>query len=165
MKIHSIIRNVCLVTAAGCLSAAYIVSGYQLIVPTFVAMFIIWIVTKRRWPFWSASSLLLIYVALAIIGVLLKLSIYLMVVGCIASLVWWDLIHFQQSIADNSSREAEVRLETSRVQSLTTVVCIGLFLTFSSSYINLQFSFGAMVFLVLMAMGGLTYVQYFVRGR
>jgi hypothetical protein len=166
MKIHSIILNVCVVTSAGCLGAGYILGGYWLIMPIFLAMAIFWLIIKRRSLFWSASSLLLIDVALAIIGVTLNLSIYLMVVGCTAALACWDLTHFRYTIIENPPLATDARLERFRLQSLAIAVFMGMSLAFIGAFIKLQFSFGVMVFLVLVAVGCLTYgVQYLVRNR
>lgn len=166
MKIHSIILNVCLVMSAGCLGAGYILGGYWLIMPILLAMAIFWLIMKRRSLFWSASSLLLIDVALAIIGVTLNLSIYLMVVGCTTALACWDLTHFRHAITDKPPFGTDARLEKYHLQSLATAVFTGLFVALISSYISLQFPFGIMVFLVLMALGCLVYgVQYLVRNR
>lgn len=166
MKAHSIILNFCLATSTGCLAAGYILGGYWLIVPVFLAMAIFWIIMKRRSLFWSASSLLMVYVVLSIIGVILNLSIYLMVICCTTALACWDLTHFRQSIAGNPPLETDARLERYRLQSLATAVFTGLFLAWISSYINLQFPFGVMVFFALMAMGCLVYgVQYLARNR
>ena len=166
MKIHSIVLNFCLVTSAGCLGAGYILGGYWLIMPIFLAMAIFWLIMKRRSLFWSASSLLFIDVALAIIGVTINLSIYLMVLGCTTALACWDLTHFRDTMIDNPPFGTDARLERYRLQSLATAVFTGLFLALISMYINLQFPFVVMVFLVLMAMGCLIYgVQYLVRNR
>jgi hypothetical protein len=166
MKVHSIILNVCRVMSIGSLGAGYILGGYWLILPVFLAMGIFWLIMNRYSPFWSASSLLLIDVALAVIGVTLNLSIYLMVVGCTTALACWDLTHFRHTMIHNPPLGADVRLERYRLQSLATAVFTGLFLAFISSYINLQFPFGIMVFLVLMTLGCLVYgVQYLVRNR
>ena len=166
MKIHSIILLVCRVMSVGSLGAGYILGGYWLILPVFLAMGIFWIIMKRRSLFWSASSLLLMGVALAIIGVTINLSIYLMVIGCTATLACWDLTHFRQAITDTPPLGTDARLERYHLQSLATAVFIGLLVALISSYINLQFPFGVMLFLVLMAMGCLVYgVQYLVRNR
>lgn len=166
MKIHSFVLYFCLAISVGSLSAGYISGGYWLILPVFLAMGIFWLTMNRHSPFWSATGLLLIDVVLAIIGVTLNLSVYLMVVGCTAALVCWDLIHFRQAIPDKPPLGTDARWERYHLQSLATAVFTGLFLAFISSYINLQFPFGIMVFFVLMAMGGLIYgVLYLVRNR
>ena len=136
MKTHMIVLNFCLVITIGCLGIAYILGGYWLIVPVLLAMAILWMATKGRSEFWSASSLLLIYVLLAVIGLTLNLSIYLMVLGSTTALACWDLIHFRQSIADNPPLEADAQLESYRLQSLGTAVLAGLLLAFISSFVN-----------------------------
>ena len=164
MKVHSIILNFCLVTSAGCLGAGYILGGYWLIMPIFLAMATFWVIMKKRSLFWSSSSQLMVYVVLATIGVTLNLSIYLMVVGCTTALACWDLTHFRDTMIDNPPFGTDARLERYRLQSLATAVLTGLFLALISMYINLQFPFGVMALLVLMAMGCLVYgVQYLVR--
>ena len=166
MKVHSIIFYVCWVVSVGSLGAGYILGGYWLILPVFLAMGIFWLTMNRHSPFLSTTGLLLIDVALAVVGVTLKLSIFLMVVGCTAALACWDLTNFRQAITDKPPLGTEVRLEKFHLQSLAMAVFTGLFLAFISSYINLQFPFGAMVFLVLIAMGCLVYgVKYLVRNR
>ena len=164
MKVHSIILNFCLVTSAGCLGAGYILGGYWLIMPIFLAMATFWVIMKKHSLFWSASSQLMVYVVLATIGVTLNLSIYLMVVGCTTALACWDLTHFRDTMIDNPPFGTDARLERYRLQSLATAVLTGLFLALISMYINLQFPFGVTTLLVLMAMGCLVYgVQYLVR--
>lgn len=166
MKVHSIIFYVCWVVSVGSLGAGYILGGYWLILPVFLAMGIFWLTLNRHSLFWSTTGLLLIDLALAVIGVTLNLSFYLMVVGCTAALARWDLAHFRHTMIDNHPLATDARLERFRLQSLATAVFTSLFLAFISSYINLQFPFGAMVFLVLMALGCLVYgVQYLIRNR
>lgn len=166
MKVHKIILNICLVTSAGCLGAGYILGGYWLLMPGFLAAVILWMTTKKRSVFWSASSLLLIYVVLALIGVTLNLSIYLMIFGCATALMCWDLTHFKLSIANNLFLKTDVPLARSHLQSLTAAVFSGLLLAFISSYINLQFPFGVISILVLIAMGCLTYnVHHMMKNR
>lgn len=163
MKLHAIIRNSCLVTAAVSLGTGYILGGYMLIVPVFLAMAIFWITMRRKRAFAAASSLLSISVLIAAIGMTLNLSTHLMILGCTAALVWWDLVHF---ITDTPPVETKVPLERYRLQSLAMAAFAGLFLALISSYIELQFPFGIMILLVLMAMGCLVYgIQYVIRNR
>ena len=157
MKTHSIILNTCLVTSAGCLIGGYISSGYLVIVPAFLAMAIFWLATKKHSTFWSASSLLLIYIFLAALGMILNLSILLMALGCTTALAWWDLSHFSQSIDNNSSRKVTASLERYHLQSLAAVIFISFILIFIISTFNLRLSFGSIVILSLIAMGCFTY--------
>jgi len=127
-----------------------------MVIPVLLVMTIFWITTRKKLAFWSASGLLLIYVALAAIGVMINLPISMMVLGCISALACWDLTHFRQSMVDIPSNESQVLLERDRLQSVAAVVFTGLLLTSLSSPISLQLSFIATVFLVLLAVGCLT---------
>lgn len=157
MKTHSIILNTCLVISSGCLIGGYILSGYWLIVPALLAMTIFWLITKNKSTFWSASSLFLIYVFMAALGVIINLSILLMTTGCITALAWWDLTHFEQSINSNPSSKIAISLERHHLQSLALVIFISFVLTFVSSNISLRFSFGVISVFLLIAIGCLTY--------
>jgi hypothetical protein len=166
MKAHSIVLNFFLVTTAGCLGIGYILGGYWWILPVLLAMVIFLAPTKNRSAFWLASSLLVAYVALAIIGVILNLSVYLMVSGCTFALACWDLIHFGQSLDDNAPHGFVMSFERYHLKSLVTAAFTGLLLAFIGLSINLHFSFGALVFFVLVAMGCLAYgVQFIVKNR
>jgi len=157
MKLHSIILNVSLLISACCLGAGYVLGGYWLIaVISFVAT-IFWLFTKTRLSFFPVSSLLLIYVVLAAIGVIVNLSIPLMILGCTAALAAWDLTFLGQSMVDNSPYETKVPLERYHLQSLAVAISASLLLTFISSYLNLQFQFGVMIFLAVAAVGFITY--------
>jgi hypothetical protein len=157
MKSHSIANIICLMISAACLGTGYILGGYWLIMPAFLGMALFWMVMKKRSVFWSASSLLWVYVFLAAIGVTVNLSLPLMVIGITASLASWDLTHFKQGMVGNPRLENKAGLVKHHLQSLATVFGVGLLLALISSSINLQFPFGVMIFLVLLSMGCLTY--------
>jgi hypothetical protein len=143
--------------AAACLGAGFIPGGYWPILPAFLVMMLFWVVMKKRSAFWSASSLLLVYVFLAAIGMAINLSLPLMLIGCIAALASWDLTLFNQSMVGNPLLETKVSLEKYHLRSLTAMCGSSLLLALIASLINLQFPFGVIVFLVLMAMGCFTY--------
>jgi hypothetical protein len=166
MKILSITNDICLMIAAACLATGYILGRHWLIVPAFLIMVLFWMITKKRSIFWSASSLLLVYVFLAAIGVIANLSLSLMVVGCTTALASWDLTHFNHGMRGNPLFEAKGSLEKHHMQSLAVMYGASLLLALISSYINLQFPFGVIVFLVLVAMGCTSYgLQYIKRKR
>lgn len=157
MKVHSIILNACLLVSAGCLSIGYILGGYWLISLIFWGMAIFWLFTKKRLAFSLASSFLSIYVFLAAMGVIADLSIPLMVLGCTTALASWDLTIFEQSVVDNPSYKTKVPLEGYHLQSLAVAIFASLLLALVSSYLNLQFHFSIMIFLAVVAVGGITY--------
>lgn len=157
MKLHLIVLDFCLCVSIGCLGIAYILRGFWLIVPVILVMAIFWITSRKKSAFWSASAILLIYVALAVIGVLIDLSTAMMLLGCTSALAFWDLAHFRQSMGNIPPNESQVRLERDRLQSLAASVFTGLLMASLSSLISLQLQFGAIVFLALLAVGCLTY--------
>jgi hypothetical protein len=157
MKAHSIILNACLLISAGCLSTGYILGGYVLIAIIFLGIAIFWLFAKNRLAFSSTSSLLSVYIFLAALGVIVNLSMPLMVLGCTSALVSWDLTIFGQSALGNPLHETMVPLERYHLQSLAVAILASLLLIFISSYLNLQFHFGVMVFLVVIVIGCITY--------
>jgi len=164
MTFRTIILNICLIISTGCLGTGYILAGYWLILPALLAMVLFWIFTKDQPVFWSASSLLVVIVILAAIGITVDLSLTLMIIACTTALVSWDLIQFNQSMVGNSLRKTNASVEKYRLHSLALAASTGLMLVLISSYINLQFTFGLIVFLVLIAMGCLVgSMQYIMK--
>jgi len=144
--IRSIILTVCLIITTVCLGAGYILAGYWLILPVFLAMLLFWIFTKNQPVFITASSLLVVFVILAVIGITADLSLILMIVACIAALVSWDLMQFKYSLG--------------------LAAFAGLTLALISSYINMQFPFVLILLLVLTTVGGLIYgMQYILKKK
>lgn len=166
MKVHFMILIICLIISAGSLGAGYIFAGYWLILPVLLAIFLFWIFTRNRWPFWSASSSLLAYVLLASFGVKEGLSSNLMVVASTAALLSWDLLLFNQSIVTNLPPEPKASLEKYHLGSLAVAVSSGFMLALLSSSINLRIPFVGITFLVLMTMGCLVYsMQYIMKKK
>ena len=159
MKHHSIILNICLILSTGCLVLGYIMAGYWQIFPLFLVMPIFWIYTKKQTVFWAASSLLLMYLILAAVGILIDLSVALMIIGCTTALASWDLIQFEQSIIENAM------LKKYHLRSLALAVSAGIMLSFVSVYIKLQLPFGVVAFLTLAAILGLTYSVQFMKKK
>jgi len=166
MKILSVTNAICFMIAAICLAAGYVWGGYWLIFPAFLAMILFWLVMKRKSFFGTASSLLLVYVFLAVVGVITNLPLPLIVAGSTAALASWDLTIFNHSMSGNRPVELNGPLGKYHMQSLAVMLVASLLLTLISLYLNLQFSFGITVFLVLAAMGCLSYsLQYIIRNR
>ena len=107
--------------------------------------------------FWSSSILLLVFVLIAVTGVMAEYSTLLMVVACTAALAWWDLANFEQSIVVSQPLETLFLLERHHLQSLAMAVSGGLILAFIGSFLNLQISFIGTVLLVSLAIGCLTH--------
>ncbi|MFC1936041.1 hypothetical protein ACFLYP_00080 [Chloroflexota bacterium] len=162
MKIRSLILNICLIISTVCLSAGYLFAGYWQIVPASLVLIIFWILTKKRSVFWSSSSILVAYVILAAIGITANLSLVLMISASTTALASWDLIQFNQSLFGNPLRKTNAPLEKNHLCSLALAASVGMALALISSFINLSFSFGVMILLVLMAMGCLIYCMQYI---
>ena len=165
MTIRSIILTICLIITTVCLGAGYILAGYWLILPVFLAMLLFWIFTKNQPVFISASSLLVVFVILAAVGITADLSLILMIVACTAALVSWDLMQFNQRLVANSFHKTNASLEKNHLYSLAIAAFAGLTLALISSYINIQFPFILILFLVLMVMGCLVSSIQYIRGK
>ena len=165
MKVHSIALTICLMISTGCLGAGYILAGYWLLIPAFLALGLYWILSRKQPVFWRASGFLLVYVILAVIGIIAGLSLELMIIACAAALASWDLIQFNQSMAETSLSNTNPSLDKNHLYSLALATSAGLILTFISAYINLQLPFGAIFFLVLAAMGCLLYSTRYLMDR
>lgn len=113
-------------------------------------------ILKNRSDLWLASILLIIFL-LAAVGILTNLATPLMIIASTAALVWWDLTHFGQSIVIDQPLETRPLLERTHLQSLVLAISTGLILAFVGFYLNLQIPFLGTVFLVLLAVGCLTY--------
>jgi len=163
MTILSNILYICMIISTACLGAGYILAGYWLILPAFLVMVFFWIFAKNQPVFWSASSLLVFFVILAAVGIIIDLSFILMIVACIAALVSWDLMLFNQSLVGNSDRVTNASLDRYHLYSLALAVLTGLTLALMSSYINSQFPFWLIVILVVLVMGclvgGMQYIS------
>ncbi len=157
MKNHLIIQRICLSTSILCLGLPYILAGEWLILPAFLAMAGFWVIVKKWSLFWSASSLLSVFVFLAALGMLANLSTLLMLIACTAALAWWDLATFGDSIVVGQSLETSAPLEKHHLQSLALAVSGGLILAVGSSYLDLQIPFIGIVLLALFATGCLIY--------
>ena len=157
MILHSIVNRTCLVVSIVCLGSAYVQSGYWWMLLAFPAMAVFWMALKQRSAFQTASGLLFTYVFLAAAGILTGVSVVLLAIGCTAALACWDLTIFGHELADSIPRNDDPRLAKHHLQSLGVALLVGLILAFVSLYLELNIPFIAVVFLVLLAVGGFTY--------
>lgn len=166
MNMRPVILGICLALTAGCLAGGYILAGYWLILPVLLAMTFLWLITKNQSAFWSASSLLLIYMFLAAIGIMLDLSLPLLTIGGAAALASWDLIHFEESLVKTSSEPSTQALSSHRLRSLGIASATGLTLAWISSSINLELSFGVTLLLILVTAGSLVFgLRYLIKNH
>lgn len=157
MKLHSIANKICLGTSIACLGLAYLLAGYRWILFALPVMIGVWIILKKRPMFESVSSLLFIYILLAVIGVIADLSTLLIVSGSTAALACWDLTLFGSGVADNPPTKSNSQFEKNHLRSLAMAAFIGWMVALISSYVSLQIPFAVAAFLALTAVGCLTY--------
>jgi len=157
MKNHIIVQRICLLTSIICLSFPYLLAGHWPIMLIFMVMAAFWRFIKERSVFWSSSVLLMVFVFIAVAGVMAEFSTLLMAVACTAALAWWDLANFEQNIVVSQPLETLFLLERYHLQSLAIAVSGGLILVFVGSFLNLQIPFIGTVLLVSLAIGCLTH--------
>jgi hypothetical protein len=90
MKLYSGIGVVCGLATAGLLVLAFGLRGEWQVLYAIPVGAMLWLLAGRR-LFQAASALLLIYVALAVVGLMRGASALMLSAGCILALVAWDL--------------------------------------------------------------------------
>jgi hypothetical protein len=163
MKLHSAIANACLLISIVCLALGYTLAGYWPILFAIAAMLLLWSARKKEATFWAASSLLAVYVLLAMMGIILKAQLPLMVTGCVSALVWWDLSDFRESLAGEDSARTAATLEKQRLQLLALTSAISLGLAAMGPWLRMQLPFGVIVLLVMVATGCILYSVHRLR--
>ncbi|MBN1668681.1 MAG: hypothetical protein JW862_16425 [Anaerolineales bacterium] len=159
MKLRSLLLTLSLLLAAGCLSAAYLLAGYWQIIPILLLLALLWGFTCSRSRFWAASSLLIAFVILAAYGALNDLWLPLIILACTGALAAWDLLQFDPPAAGDA-------LESQHLRALAGAIVAGLLLALFSASLNLHLSFGVIVILVLIAIGGIFYgIQAIIKPR
>jgi hypothetical protein len=160
MRLHSTICAICLLLSAVCLVGAYMLGGYWLILLAIPAMLLLWIAARGQAAFWLATSLLAIYVLLAVIGIIIGVQILPIVVGCILALAAWDLADFNEIMVRDVLPRARATLEKNRLQSLAITVGISLVLIGAGYWLRLRLPFGVIVILGLLVTGCIMYAVH-----
>jgi hypothetical protein len=157
MRLHFTLGVLSLLLSVACLVGAYLLDGYGLIWLAVPAMLVLWTGTRGRPIFWPATSLLAIYVLLAVVGIIIGASLPLLLVGSICALAAWDLAEFAGSLVGNVHPMARASLEKSRLQSLALMAGISLLLIGMDYWLRLRLPFGIIVVLVLLVTGCIVY--------
>jgi hypothetical protein len=102
------------------------------------------------------SLFLVLYVFLAAVGLLIKLSPHLMLIGCSSALFSWESALFSQrmNIGNGSVYEGSQRLATLHLQHLSIAMCGGLIIGFLGMTVRFRLQFGLIVVLVIIVMFG-----------
>lgn len=159
---YSLLIIACLTISTGCLTVRYIFAGYWQIVMLFPLLLIFWLLIHKRSIYLSASIFLIGYVILAAVGIMLEFPVGLMVIACVAAMVSWELLLFDQSNAGTSLDKSNFLREKYHLTSLALTASVGLTVALISANVSLRIPFVVVVFLVLIFMGCLIYGVQFV---
>ncbi len=127
------------------------------------AMLLLWIIVRKGSAFWVASSLLSVYLIFAGIGVVMKGPLIPIVAGCIAAVVWWDLMDFGESLHDAKPQGMGASLEKLHLEALAIMVGTCLLVEAAGLWLRVQLPFGAIAILVLLACGCILYAVHRLR--
>ncbi len=130
--------------ASACLLLGYIPAGNLWILAALAGMVLLWVLIRRSSG--AAGSILLIYVVLAMAGILMKVAAPLMVAGVTAALAAWDAL----SLPSGSRNAAHGR-------SLAAFLVVAPVLAILGLQLDLRLPFGVVLFLALLGIGSLTY--------
>jgi hypothetical protein len=120
----------------------------------FLLIAIIWVLLKKHSSSWAASSVLLVYVLFAAIGIALELSLVLIIIATMMALIYWDLAEFNQGVSIQENAQSQNSLEHHHLISLFLVVSLSLVLILTGTLIRINIPFGGLVVLSLAAIGG-----------
>ncbi len=163
MKTGSILRAVCLLAAAACLTVGYLLIGDWAILLAIPALILFWLVAAKSSPFWGACGLLSIYIALAVLGITRHAPAVLLSAGCVLALMAWDLSDPRGHSADGKAGDYVGLMENRRLRSLAAVSIVSLLLVAVAALIRLELPFGVIVLLSLLLMGCLVYAIHYLR--
>ena len=126
---------------------------------------IVWLAALiRGFPLISAFGFP-IFVLLSIIGIWLDLSPWLMLTGITASLVAWDLIHFNERLQMIGDFEDRRRMERSHFLRLGIVLGVGVIGYDISMQTHIDLTFGGAALLALLGIWGVSALVYRLRSR
>ena len=126
---------------------------------------IVWIAALiRGFPLISAFGFP-IFVLLSIVGIWLDLSPWLMLTSITASLVTWDLIHFNERLQLVGDFEDRRRMERSHFLRLGIVLGVGLIGYDISMQAHIDLTFGSAALLALLGIWGVSALVYRLRSR
>ncbi len=126
---------------------------------------VVWIAALiRGFPLISAFGFP-IFVLLSMVGIWLDLSPWLMLTSITASLVAWDLIHFNQRLQMIGDFEDRRRMERSHFLRLGIVLGVGVIGYDISMQAHIDLTFGGAALLALLGIWGVSALVYRLRSR
>jgi hypothetical protein len=142
--------------SATCLMIGFGLARYWEIVFIIPAIIVYWYFARKTSLEVVLSILLVAYIFLAVLGLLIQLSPYLMMIGCSLALVSWESALFSIKVSDGSGlfRQNYQPLETLHMRDLIIVTSIGLLLGLMGVNFHLHLPFGVVAILALLAIYG-----------
>jgi len=142
--------------SATCLIIGFGLGRYWEILFIIPAIIVYWYFTRKTSLEFVLSILLVSYIILAVLGLLIQLSPYLMMIGCSLALISWESTLFSTKVSDASGlfRQNSQSLETLHIRDLLIVISIGLLLGLMGLNFSLHLPFGVVAILALLAICG-----------
>lgn len=150
-----LMTSLCFLASVGCLLVGYWLAEFWYILLILFGMAILWFIIRNRSGLWPISMILVIYIALAVFGLLMNLSSYLMTIGCAAALASWDLVLFRKDTDADSHKQKDTLVERLHVRSLSIAIGSGLLLSVLVLNIHISLPLGVIVGLSLILAFGL----------
>jgi hypothetical protein len=123
----------------------------------------LWLLGQRLGWRWVASTVLVFFALMAILGLWLAVPDDWMLLGWVAALSAWDLEHFARDMADAGYVENMQDLERGHLRRLLIVDGLAVLLGELALRIKVEIGFGTVFVLALLAVFGLSRAIRFLR--
>ena len=123
----------------------------------------LWLLGQRLGWRWVASTVLIFFVLMAILGIWLAVPGEWLLLGWVAALSAWELEHFARGMADAGCVEDAQDLEQCHLRRLLIVDGLAVLLGGLALRIKVKIGFGAAFVLALLAVFGLSRAIRFLR--
>ena len=123
----------------------------------------LWLLGQRLGWRWVASTVLIFFALVAILGLWLAVPDDWMLLGWVAALSAWDMEHFARGMADAGYVEGAPDLERGHLRRLLIVDGLAVLLGELALRIKVKIGFGTVFVLALLAVFGLSRAIRFLR--
>jgi hypothetical protein len=156
MKLPALLARFFILAAAGLLAGAYWLADYQPVSLISLGLVSLSLLFLRKGWGWLAPLLLALYIGGAAVGFYLELQPAWLVGATLSALAAWDLEYFARRLHKAGLVIDQAGLIKAHLLRLAWVGLLGLALFGTTNLIQLQFTFGLVVFLALLAVFGLS---------
>ncbi|MCP4536134.1 MAG: hypothetical protein GY832_03220 [Chloroflexi bacterium] len=153
------------ILATGVLALGYGLSGFWIGAALVTVHGFLWLIGQRHDWGWMASPMLVLFLIAASIGLRLNVQDGWMLLGMVAALSAWDLDHFVQRLSrvGQDCVEETHNLERRHLERLLIVNGLSLLFGMVALGIEVEFGFGTVLLLGLLAILGLSRVVGILR--